>query len=118
MHIATRFGFEFADPHAPDDWLSRWRARCAQDDAACGSARASAADARAARIRAANPFVIPRNHRVEEALTAASEDGDLRPFERLLAAVRRPFEESAELAAYAEPAPASVTACYRTFCGT
>jgi uncharacterized protein YdiU (UPF0061 family) len=55
---------------------------------------------------------------VEEALAAASDEGRLEPFERLLEAVRRPFDESDDLAPYAEPAPAAVTACYRTFCGT
>ena len=60
-----------------------------------------------------------RNHRVEEALAAASSGDDLAPFERLLAAVRRPFDDEApEFARYAEPAPAEVTACYQTFCGT
>ena len=83
-----------------------------------GSSQDWAAAARADRIRAENPFVIPRNHRVEEALAAASDEGVLEPFERLLAAVRRPFDESAELAEYGQPAPASVTAGYRTFCGT
>ncbi len=62
--------------------------------------------------------MIPRNHRVEEALIAASEADDFGPFERLLDALRRPFEERAERAPYAEPAPAAVTASYRTFCGT
>ena len=51
-------------------------------------------------------------------MTAASDDGDLGPFERLLAALQQPYDETAELARYAEPAPAAVTACYRTFCGT
>jgi serine/tyrosine/threonine adenylyltransferase len=69
-------------------------------------------------MRHVNPRVIPRNHRVEEALQAASEHGDLGPFERLLDALRRPYDEAAELAPYAEPAPTAVTACYRTFCGT
>ena len=69
-------------------------------------------------MRRVNPRVIPRNHRVEEALAAASSEGDLAPFERLLAALRRPYDEADELAPYAEPAPAAVTACYRTFCGT
>jgi len=108
----------FADRHAPNAWLARWRARCALDDATWGSSYPPAAAARASRIRAENPFVIPRNHRVEEALAAASDDGELGPFERLLAAVRHPFDESAELAAYGQPAPAAVTAGYRTFCGT
>ena len=108
----------FVDPSAPGAWLARWRARCVREDAVSGSSQAWAAAARAGRIRAKNPFVIPRNHRVEEALAAASDHGDLHAFGRLLAAVRCPFDESAEVADYGQPAPASVTAGYRTFCGT
>ena len=73
---------------------------------------------RANAMRRVNPLVIARNHRVEEALAAASDEGDLAPFERLLDAIRRPYGEAPELAPYAEPAPAAVTARYRTFCGT
>jgi protein adenylyltransferase len=69
-------------------------------------------------MRAVNPIIIPRNHRVEEALAAASDKDDIAPFERLLDAVRQPYVETAQHAPYAEPAPAAVTACYRTFCGT
>ena len=69
-------------------------------------------------MRSVNPWIIPRNHRVEEALAAASDSDDLGLFERLLDAVRHPFEESAGNASYAEPAAAEVTAGYRTFCGT
>jgi len=137
----------FGEPSAPDAWLARWRARCAAEDAAVGDAGAddigvadlvagdgaaaggatggaacagppSLASARVRRMRAANPYVIARNHRVEEALAAASDDGDLGPFERMLDAVRRPFVENPEQAAYAEPASAEATAGYRTFCGT
>ena len=82
-----------------------------------GSALA-AGQARAQRMRRANPWLIARNHRVEEALAAASADGDIGPFDRLLAALRRPYDESADHARYAEPAPAEVTAAYQTFCGT
>jgi uncharacterized protein YdiU (UPF0061 family) len=101
----------FADPQAPASWLARWRERCAADGGV-------AASERAARMRQANPWIIPRNHRVEEALKAASDDGDLGPFERLLAAVCDPYAERPEHLPYAEPAPAAVTACYQTFCGT
>ena len=102
----------FADARAPDAWLARWQARCAtENDAIAGIERANA-------MRAVNPYVIARNHRVEEALAAASDEDDLAPFERLLDAIRRPYDEAPESAPYAEPAPASVTACYRTFCGT
>ena len=69
-------------------------------------------------MRNVNPYVIARNHRVEEALAAASDEGDLAPFRQLLGAVRQPYDETPASAPYAEPAPAAVTACYRTFCGT
>jgi uncharacterized protein YdiU (UPF0061 family) len=92
----------FPDPAALHAWLARWRAR----------------DPSGAAMRRANPFVIARNHRVEEALAAASDAGDLAPFTRMLAAVRQPFVEGGDQAHFAEPAPAEVTACYQTFCGT
>lgn len=85
-------------------WLPRWQAQRAPDAEAT--------------MRAANPWIIPRNHRVEEALAAASERGDLTPTDELLAALRQPFRVLPERARYAEPAPAAQTACYQTFCGT
>ncbi len=118
----------FADDRPLEAWLSRWHARCARDDALAGSGRParSAADTiesaagseRARRMRSVNPWVIPRNHRVEEALASASDGDDLEAFEQLLAALRRPFDESPAQAYYAEPAPPEQTAAYRTFCGT
>lgn len=93
----------FAEPAALEPWLARWRARGPHDAAA---------------MRRASPWIIPRNHRVEEALAAATNDDDLAPFEQLLDALRRPWDEEPALARYAEPAPAAVTAGYQTFCGT
>jgi len=104
----------FGEPERLDGWLARWRERCARDEAGGGPGAVE----RAARMRRASPWIIPRNHRVEEALAAATERDDLVPFERLLAALRRPYEDAPELAPYAEPAPAAVTAGYQTFCGT
>jgi uncharacterized protein YdiU (UPF0061 family) len=104
-----------ADEAALDAWLARWRERCARDDAARPG---SAAGDRAAAMRRVSPWLIARNHRVEEALAAASDDDDLGPFERLLDAVRQPYDEVPARAACAEPAPAAITARYRTFCGT
>ena len=103
----------FTEAAALGPWLERWRARCAQE----GDADAERA-ARAERMRRVNPWLIARNHRVEEALAAAADDGDIGPFDRLLAAVRQPYDEVAANARYAEPAPAGVTAGYQTFCGT
>ena len=90
------------------DWLERWHERIAQQ---------SATDS-ASRMRSSNPIYIPRNHLVEEALTSATDDADLEPFERLLAVLTHPFEERPELASYAEPASGKFTDRYKTFCGT
>ncbi|UQN08903.1 YdiU family protein [Deinococcus sp. QL22] len=102
----------FPQPQAPSAWLARWRSR--------GESEGSAPEwsERAERMRRVNPAVIPRNHRVEEALSAASEKEDLAPFRRLLTALHRPYDETQDQAEYTEPAGAEVTACYRTFCGT
>ena len=100
----------FVDRAAADAWLARWQARLA--------AEATASAARAAAMRRASPWLIPRNHRVEEALGAAVDEGDLAPFERLLAALQQPWDASPQAAHYAEPAPRELTAGYRTFCGT
>ncbi len=108
----------YADACAPDAWLARWRARCAGEDAGATHAAEIAGSERAKAMRTVNPGIIPRNHRVEEALAAASDEDDLVPFQRLLDALRRPYDDADELAPYAEPAPAAVTAGYRTFCGT
>ncbi|TNF59969.1 MAG: hypothetical protein EP306_09760, partial [Burkholderiales bacterium] len=91
-------------------WWARWSARTG-----LGGPRQPAL---AAQLRAANPRFIARNLRVEEALAAATGSGDLGPFERLLAVLRKPFDEQPEAAAYAEPPAPALTAGYRTFCGT
>lgn len=100
----------FADPQAPQAWLARWRARCGHEQAQAGN--------RAEAMRRASPRIIPRHHRVEAALDAASETGDLDPFRRLLDALRRPFDDDPSLDEFAQPAPRELTAAYRTFCGT
>ncbi len=63
-----------------------------------------------------NPLYIPRNHLVEEALTAATE-GDLSPFDRLLQVVAAPYDERPGLERYTQPAPEGL-GTYQTFCGT
>jgi uncharacterized protein YdiU (UPF0061 family) len=83
-----------------DDWISRWRA--------LGPDPVS--------MDRSNPIYIPRNHLVEEALTAATA-GDLDPLRQLLTAVSAPFDERAGFERYATPAPEDFGE-YRTFCGT
>jgi uncharacterized protein YdiU (UPF0061 family) len=91
-------------------WLQRW----------WSVAKAGGRSAReiAAALRAANPVYIARNHLVEEALEAATERGDLAPFERLLGILKSPFDEQPGMERYAQPAGAEQQAGYRTFCGT
>lgn len=67
-------------------------------------------------MRRSNPVIIPRNHRVEEALTAAM-NGDLIPLHRLLEVLSKPFQESDLNQPYRDAA-SSGGSPYRTFCGT
>ncbi len=68
-------------------------------------------------MRSVNPSVIPRNHRVEEALTAAVDDNDLSVMERLLAALQSTYERDEKYAEFRSPPPVGQPP-YRTFCGT
>jgi protein adenylyltransferase len=90
-------------------WHDRWQLRLKQESVA-PSERAQA-------MRRVNPAFTPRNHRVEEALSAAVERGDYEPFDRLLEILSHPFEDQPESTAYSEPAPEG-SERYRTFCGT
>jgi len=94
---------------ADGEWLERWRARLTR--------QAEPESAAKELIRASSPAIIPRNHRVEEAL-AAARDGDLDVMERLLAALATPYEDRPEHAAYREPPPSGASCGYQTFCGT
>ena len=68
-------------------------------------------------MKKSNPAVIPRNHRVEEALEAAVEHGDYSVMERLLKVLASPYAHSDEQKEYSTlPKPSSCP--YRTFCGT
>ena len=64
-----------------------------------------------------NPAVIPRNHRVEEALEAAVEQADFSVMEKLLGVLSQPYQDPPEETGYDLPAPPSAQP-YRTFCGT
>jgi uncharacterized protein YdiU (UPF0061 family) len=70
----------------------------------------------AALMDRSNPLYIPRNHLVEEALTAATA-GDSNPLQQLLVAVSAPYEQRPGLERYAAAAPEEF-GDYRTFCGT
>jgi uncharacterized protein YdiU (UPF0061 family) len=98
----------FADGPAYDAWADRWRSRLRDE--------ARGPDAAASLMRSVNPAVIPRNHMVEAALTAAVEAADYQPFETLLEILTHPYDEGA-------PDPYTLPAreeerVLQTFCGT
>jgi uncharacterized protein YdiU (UPF0061 family) len=68
-------------------------------------------------MRQSNPAVIPRNHRVEEALRPAVQERDYGPLKKLLEVLKDPFAHSPEQAEFAAP-PKPTAPPYRTFCGT
>ncbi|MDD7811605.1 YdiU family protein [Mycobacterium sp. CSUR Q5927] len=82
------------------EWLQRWRAMGPDIES----------------MERVNPVYIPRNHLVEQALTAAMR-GDLAPVRKLLEVLAEPYRERDGLQAYAAPAPPEF-GDYRTFCGT
>jgi len=80
-----------------EQWATRYRARLAaegSDDAA-----------RAERMRRANPKYVLRTWVAHQAVTLATEHRDYRELERILAVLRRPYDEQPEHEAYAAPPP-------------
>ncbi|MBR0554603.1 YdiU family protein [Ciceribacter sp. L1K23] len=92
-------------PADPAPWLARWHMR-----------RGATSSEVQAAMEAVNPAVIPRNHRIEEAIQAATYD-DFSFFERLHAALAEPYAEKPEYADYRTP-PTPEQVVTRTFCGT
>ena len=92
-----------------NQWYNRWQDR--------QSRQPESKEASLELMRNNNPAVIPRNHRVEEALHAAVEEGDLHVMDQLLDVLSKPFDYSKEQEEYcALPAPSNER--YQTFCGT
>ncbi len=91
-----------------ETWHRRWQERLG------GEGRSL--DSSLSLMRSVNPVVIPRNHKVEEALQAG-EEGNLNPFRNLLKALESPYEEADHLAPYQVP-PKPSEKVHQTFCGT
>ena len=91
------------------DWHARWHARLARQSKPKKSSFCL--------MRANNPAIIPRNHRVEEALEAATERGGYSVMQRLVAALTNPYDDVPEHADYRTPT-APCERVYQTFCGT
>lgn len=89
-------------------WYKIWKARQERQESKTAAQEL---------MQKSNPAVIPRNHRVEEALDAAVQQGDYSKMHKLLNILATPYAHSPQQADYA--APPEPSACpYRTFCGT
>ncbi|MDX5376047.1 MAG: YdiU family protein, partial [Halomonas sp.] len=86
----------FERPEEISGWFEEWRQRLAQEPLPEGE--------RTRRMRLTNPAFIPRNHRVQQALTAAMDENDFGPFETLLEIVTRPYDDQPEREEYTLPA--------------
>ena len=89
-------------------WLKLWRERLSRNTKPIKFAHEL--------MREKNPVLIPYNHFVEEALSAA-EKGDMEPFISLLSALQNPFSLSILNEAYRK-SPVHPSPNYQTFCGT
>lgn len=91
------------------EWNERWTARLGR--------QSESKEAVEQLMMSSNPAIIPRNHRVEEALERAETDGDYRVMNQLLAVLRKPYAHTPEQEEYAT-LPTTCDPSYRTFCGT
>ncbi|MBY3618404.1 YdiU family protein [Acinetobacter sp. CUI P1] len=90
-------------------WQELWQARLSRQQ--------QSKEASQQLMRNSNPAIIPRNHRVEEALQAAVQQEDYSVMERLLKALSNPYAYSPEQDEYSA-LPEESARPYRTFCGT
>ncbi|WP_415294658.1 protein adenylyltransferase SelO [Candidatus Pelagibacter sp. Uisw_113] len=67
-------------------------------------------------MHSVNPIIIPRNHKVEEALAAANDD-NLEVMNKLLTVLEKPYEKQNDITDFQSPPPLS-NKNYQTFCGT
>ena len=65
-------------------------------------------------MKSVNPNVIPRNHKVEEALKSA-DNGNLKIMNKLLSVLNKPYDIQENMEEYQSP---SNDINYQTFCGT
>jgi uncharacterized protein YdiU (UPF0061 family) len=92
-----------------NQWHELWQTRLGRQQESKASSQQLMQDS--------NPALIPRNHRVEEALEAAVEQEDYSVMERLLDALSNPYAHSLEQAeCFTQPERSGSP--YRTFCGT
>ncbi|HQC70941.1 MAG TPA: YdiU family protein [Sedimentibacter sp.] len=107
--IKLTFGNTLNDSAEYKEWHNKWQARLQRQN--------KTKDKLFELMKNSNPAVIPRNHRVEEALRTADENEDYSVMDKLISVLKNPFAHSADQKEYAELPPPSFCN-YKTFCGT
>jgi uncharacterized protein YdiU (UPF0061 family) len=87
-------------------WSNRWQKRISINN--------NSKDKSLNLMKKSNPIVIPRNHKVEEALKAANEN-NIEPMNKLLSILNNPYETQSNIEEFQSP---SSDKEYQTFCGT
>ena len=98
----------FDNAHDLDDWLDAWRKRTSSEPKDSDEIRRT--------MLAANPAFIPRNHRIEQLISAAVA-GDFSLFESMSEVLASPYSDQPEFAEYMN-APEANELVTKTFCGT
>ena len=89
------------------NWKKRWKERSLKNN---DSPKKSLA-----LMKHNNPLVIPRNHKVEEALKAA-EKNDFKLINKLMEILKDPYTQKDDILDY--QIPSNLDEKYKTFCGT
>ena len=92
-----------------DKWLQKWKLRLNKNKKTLEESLNL--------MKKNNPAVIPRNHKVEESLRVASNDGNIEPFNNLLKVLNNPYKENLNIKEFQE-VPLTDGKVYQTFCGT
>ncbi len=90
------------------NWKNEWKKRSELNN--------STKEKQSKVMKSNNPIIIPRNHKVEEAL-AEADKGSLDKMKKLLAILKNPYDNQNNIQEYQTPAPSS-NEKYQTFCGT
>jgi uncharacterized protein YdiU (UPF0061 family) len=104
---------KFLPPAAQGTDFQAWRARHAK----LAFAEPGSAERVCAQMRLVNPAIIPRNHHVDAALKSAEREGNMKPFHRLLDALKNPFASLEERSDFCTPPPPDAPRIV-TYCGT
>ena len=89
-------------------WLNEWKKRSELNN--------SNKEKQIKLMKKNNPIVIPRNHKVEEAL-AGADKGSFKKMDKLTAILKNPYGDQKDIIEYQLPAITSDEK-YQTFCGT